>query len=53
MEGVQMQQNITVMLRFCASELALSSVTSQVIWLMDQVSQVILPPSFIFLMLYT
>lgn len=47
-----MQQNITVMLQFCASELALSSVTSQVICLMDQVSQLTLPSSFIFLMLY-
>lgn len=48
-----MQQNITLMLQFCASELALSSVTSQVVWLMDQVSQLALPSSFLFLMLYT
>lgn len=47
-----MQQNITFMLHFCASDLALSSVTPQLIWLMDHVGWFALSSSSLFVMLY-
>ena len=34
-----MQQNITFILHFCANDLALSSVTPQLNWLLDEVGQ--------------